>query len=85
MPKRSSKSKRSKDVNQRAFANVKEVTKQVEPVMDQSLISQIMAEMGRKGGKKGGKRRMETMTPEQRSRIALKAAKARWSKNLKAS
>jgi len=39
-----------------------------------------MAEMGRKGGKKGGKRRLVTMTPEQRSHVALKAAQARWSK-----
>jgi hypothetical protein len=42
-----------------------------------------MAQMGRKGGKIGGKRRMETMTAEQRSQIALKAAKARWSKTAK--
>ncbi len=27
-----------------------------------SLISQVMAEMGRKGGRIGGKRRLETMT-----------------------
>jgi len=42
-----------------------------------------MAEMGRKGGKKGGKRRLETMTPEQRSQIALRAAQARWAKRNK--
>jgi hypothetical protein len=39
-----------------------------------------MAEMGRKGGRIGGKRRLETMTDRQRSAIARKAAKARWSK-----
>ena len=39
-----------------------------------------MAAMGRKGGKIGGKRRLETMTPEQRQEIALKAAKTRWAK-----
>jgi hypothetical protein len=42
-----------------------------------------MAEMGRKGGKKGGKRRLETMTPEQRSQIAMKAAQSRWAKKKK--
>ena len=47
---------------------------------NRSLISQIMAEMGRKGGQKGGKRRLETMTQEERSQIALKAAQARWKK-----
>ena len=45
-----------------------------------SLVSQIMASMGARGGRIGGKRRLETMTPEQRSKSAKKAAKARWSK-----
>jgi hypothetical protein len=43
-------------------------------------ISQVMAEMGRRGGKIGGKRRLETLTKEERRQIALKAAKARWAK-----
>ena len=47
---------------------------------DRATLSRIMAQMGRKGGKIGGKRRMETMTPEERSKVALKAAKARWAK-----
>lgn len=42
--------------------------------------SKIMSQMGRRGGKIGGKRRLETMTPEARSAVALKAARARWSK-----
>jgi len=37
-----------------------------------------MAQMGRKGGKIGGKRRLQTMTAEERSEIAKKAARARW-------
>jgi hypothetical protein len=53
--------------------------KPLEPVaLSTAQISQLMAQMGRKGGKIGGKRRMATMTAEERSRIALKAAKARW-------
>jgi hypothetical protein len=44
------------------------------------IISQVMSAMGRKGGKVGGKRRLETMTPEKRSEIAMIAAKARWEK-----
>jgi hypothetical protein len=52
--------------------------------MDPSLISKVMQEMGRKGGKKGGKKgakmRAEALTPDQRSRIARKAAKTRWAK-----
>jgi hypothetical protein len=45
-----------------------------------SMISEVMAEMGRKGGRKGGKRRLKTMTAEERSQVALKAAQARWAK-----
>jgi len=37
--------------------------------------------MGRKGGKIGGKRRMKTMTREERRKVAVKAAKARWKKS----
>jgi hypothetical protein len=48
--------------------------------MTKSTISQLMAEMGRKGGKIGGKRRLQTMTTEQRSQSALRAAQARWKK-----
>jgi hypothetical protein len=39
-----------------------------------------MAAIGRKGGQIGGKRRLKTMTKSQRSKIAAKAAKARWKK-----
>ncbi len=45
-----------------------------------SVISQYMAEIGRKGGKRGGKRRLETMSPEERRKAASAAAKARWKK-----
>jgi hypothetical protein len=48
------------------------------------LIARVMREMGRKGGKKGGKKgariRTENLTPERRSQIAQKAARARWAK-----
>ena len=40
------------------------------------MISAVMAAMGRKGGKIGGKRSLETMTPEERSARAKKAAAA---------
>jgi len=50
------------------------------PAPDSATISRVMAAMGARGGKIGGKRRLETMTDTQRSRIAKKAAKARWSK-----
>ena len=36
--------------------------------------------LGRKGGLKGGKARAKSLTPDQRSEIAKKAAKVRWQK-----
>ena len=48
-----------------------------------SLISQVMAEMGRKGGRIGGKRRLETLSDRRRSQIAKQAAQARWAKKKK--
>ena len=43
-------------------------------------LSEYMSVMGRKGGKKGGKRRLETMTQEERTKVARKAALTRWKK-----
>lgn len=90
MPKRISKSKKEKsgkkkreaepDVNQLAHRLVLEST---EPELTKTQISRLMAEMGRKGGKIGGKRRLVTMTPEQRSQIALRGAQAMWAKRKK--
>ena len=36
--------------------------------------------LGRKGGLKGGKARMNSLTPEQRRKLAAKAAAARWNR-----
>ena len=88
MPKRTSKKRKKKkkkrraeeDVNQLAYRLVQESTSEPIEDMTKTEISRVMAAMGRKGGKIGGKRRLETMTPEQRSSVALKAAKTRWSK-----
>ncbi len=78
MPKRKS----TLDVSQNAVRIVEQAIG--EPLAprrpSRSLISRVMSEMGKKGGKKGGKRRLETMTPEERSRVALKAAQARWAR-----
>ena len=52
----------------------------VEPAVNRSMISQVMAEMGRRGGQIGGKRRLETMTPEQRKTASQVAINARWDK-----
>jgi hypothetical protein len=80
MPKRVKQLRR--DVNQRAFDVVRRSTEKAEKAdtVTSAELSRVMSILGRAGGKKGGKRRMETMTPEQRSEIALRAARARWAK-----
>jgi hypothetical protein len=67
------------DSVQNARRVVLESIASTEPV-EITVVQQVMREMGSKGGKIGGKRRLETMTDEQRTRSARKAAKARWSK-----
>jgi hypothetical protein len=53
------------------------------PKPSRSVISQVMAEMGRKGGKIGGKRRLVTLSDRRRSQIARQAARTRWAKKKK--
>lgn len=81
------KGKRPRDPNQLAKWTVDVSTGQIpepeethppEPVMPPANLSQYMAAIGRKGGQIGGKRRLETMSKEQRSKVARRAAKARW-------
>ena len=86
MPKRISKTKQPRDVNQLAHRLVEMSTADVPPIIEPSPmasaidVSRIMALMGRKGGQIGGKLRLQTMTAVQRSKVAKKAAKARWKK-----
>ncbi len=76
MPKRSST---KLDSVQNARRVVLESIERTESV-SLTIVSQVMSEMGRKGGQIGGKRRLETMTPAERTQAASNAAKARWSK-----
>ena len=63
----------------------KPAEKQALPKLTKSVVSQLMAQMGRKGGKIGGKRRAANMTEKQRSEAASLAARARWANQDKAS
>lgn len=72
MPKRISK---RLDTVQNA-RRVVELSTQAKP--NSETISQVMAEMGRKGGRIGGKRRLVTLSNARRREIASQAAKARW-------
>lgn len=71
----------SNDPNVLAHRMVEIITQsQEEPAKDipTSVLHDVMSAMGKRGGRIGGKRRLETMTPEERSAAALKAARARW-------
>jgi hypothetical protein len=85
------KGKRPRDPNQLAAWTVAVSTGQIpapEPevpkptaIAPPSTVSEYMSAIGRKGGQIGGKRRLKTMTKAQRSKVAAKAAKARWKKS----
>ena len=84
MPKRISKKRLDTVQNARrvVLASVED-TEPAKPASSPSLVSQVMAEMGRKGGQIGGKRRLVTMTALRRRQVAKLGAKARWAKKKK--
>jgi hypothetical protein len=69
---------RARDVNQMASAAIRRTLQLAE---DDSGKDPAAVALGRRGGLKGGPARAAKMTPEQRRASALKAARARWSKN----
>ena len=64
-----------KDFTQTAFAVFQQATGQAP-----KPVTTPRQENGRKGGLKGGTARMDSLTPEQRSDLARKAASKRWVK-----
>ena len=70
------KTNKRRDFTQVAFAVVQEATSEA----PSTKLTGKKADSS-KGGKKGGKARAEKLTPEERSEIAKKAAKARWKEN----
>jgi hypothetical protein len=78
MPERSRK--RPKDINQLAKLVVDMATGEaVEQWVGQGKNPAAVA-LGRLGGAKGGVARAQALSPKERSRIAAKAARARWKK-----
>jgi len=75
------KKKLPRDVNESAKSIVDMATDE-NPSEEESSSSKNphAVALGRLGGKKGGKARAEKLSPEERSEIAKKAAKARWKK-----
>jgi hypothetical protein len=76
MPDRSGK--RSRDVNELAKQLVDEATGDAPRFDPDAGKDPAAVALGRKGGLKGGKARAESMTPEQRTEAARRAARARW-------
>lgn len=75
--------KRPRDLSQWAKRMVDVATGETEdrePTPEEQGKNPAAVALGRKGGLKGGKARAAKMTAKQRSDIAQKAAKARWSK-----
>jgi len=86
MEKKPRKKKRDSDFAVTAFRVVQEATGQVEPEPESEEAESELIEgknphavaLGHLGGLKGGKARAEKLSPEQRKKIAKKAAQARW-------
>jgi hypothetical protein len=78
----SKKKKQPRDLNLLAFSIMEEVTGEDQPKPPEEELEKNPAavELGRLGGLKGGKARAAKLTPEERSEIARKAARARWGK-----
>lgn len=76
MPDRSSK--RPTDVNELAKQLVNEATGDAPPFDPNEGKDPAAVALGRKGGLKGGKARAASMTAEERSEAARRAARARW-------
>lgn len=74
--------KRPRDPNQLAKLIVDIATGEAEdqapPTPEEEGKDPHAVALGRIGGKKGGKARAEKLTPQQRSKIAKKAALTRW-------
>jgi hypothetical protein len=74
------KPKRPRDPNQLAKLMVDIASGEESEPKDNGPAPLTPAERGKMGGEKGGKARAKAMTAEERSEIAKKAAKARWSR-----
>ncbi len=72
------RSRRPRDPNQLGKLIVDIATGEIDDTPEDDGKNAAAVELGRKGGLKGGKARAESMTPEQRSDAAKRAAEARW-------
>lgn len=81
MPKRSSKPKRPRDVNQLAKLVVDIATGEEQDALTTDEKNPAAVALGRLGGQKGGRARAESLSPRRRKQIAQAAAMARWKRD----
>ncbi len=79
MPERSRK--RPVDLNALAASIVSDATEVDKPEPEDDGKDPAAVALGRKGGLKGGAARAAKLSAEERSEIARKAARARWSRD----
>lgn len=73
--------KMSSDPSQAAALTVKLATEKSEQALpSRDAITRYLAAIGRQGGIKGGKARAAALSPERKTEIAQKAARARWNR-----
>jgi hypothetical protein len=68
--------RRRRDVNQLA----RSVIRRIEELGDGKTKDPAAVALGRRGGLKGGKARMGQLSADERHKLAVKAARARWAK-----
>lgn len=81
MPDRSRKPRRPRDPNQLAKLVVDLAVGESEDTATTGGRNPAAVALGRLGGLKGGKARAQRLSPEERKRIAVRAAAARWKKD----
>ena len=74
------RSRKRRDFNEIAFDVVARATGQVPPAAPESPVVAAARVLGRLGGLKGGVARAAKLSKAERSKIAKKAARARWKK-----
>jgi hypothetical protein len=77
MPKRSGK---KQDLNEKAFSIVRRLAGEESKPQPEAGKNPAAVALGRLGGIKGGRARAASMSAEQRSEMAKRAAEARWRK-----
>ena len=76
----STQPKRPRDLNQLAFAIVRESTADEKPELVKDTRNPAAVALGKLGGAKGGNARAAKLSAKKRKAIAQKAAKVRWDK-----